>query len=36
LTDESFGVGVVGGGEDNAAVLADLGGGAVVDVGGGV
>lgn len=32
----AFGVGVVSGGEHNAALGADVGGGAVVDVGGGV
>jgi hypothetical protein len=36
LADEAFGVGVVGGGEHDAALLVVGGDGAVVDVGGGV
>jgi hypothetical protein len=36
LADVSFGVGVVCGSEHEAALLADLGGGVVVDIGGGV
>ena len=36
LADEAFGVGVVGGGEHDAALGTDLGCGAVVHVGGGV
>ena len=34
--DESFGMGVVGGGEHDAALGADCRGGAVVDIGGSV
>lgn len=36
MVDEAFGVGVVGGGEHDAALSTDLGSGAVVNVGGGV
>jgi hypothetical protein len=36
LADEAFGVGVVGGGEHDAALGTDLGSGAGVNVGGGV
>ena len=36
MADEAFGVGVVGGGEHDAALGTDVGCGAIVHVGGGV
>jgi hypothetical protein len=36
FADESFGVGMVGGGKHGGALLVDRDGGAVVDIGGGV